>query len=496
MERIIFLILISLSELALSQGFNHHWLIGSQWVNTVPKGRVFIDSTNFSFQTELRDMAFMGTDGSISDAQGNFLMSSNGVWVANANNDTMLNGTGLNPGPFVDQWPNGLILPYANVFLPFPGDTTKYALIHHSAEFNGQYYPATELFYSTIDLSLDNGLGAIVQKNNVILSASLNWGIGTCKHANGRDWWIVVQKDLTDEIHILLLTPDGVFDNGSQHLGVVPSWGNATPLTFSQDGTKFGYISYSQSSIDSCFTFIADFDRCLGLFSNTRIFNFYPSGYLWGFAFSPNSKLAYANTTGRIFQLNIDSMTIDTIALYDGFISGAPPNCCQTSFAFEYLAANGKIYLTSGSGVQHLHEINYPDSTGLACDVQQHAINLGVWHFRSVPNHPNYNLGPVVGSVCDSLNIIGIEELKHDFKFSISPNPTSDGYIKLVYLLPQNKNGVFEVYNITGQLVYKRNLPPWSTLQFVQLPELSNGVYTCVIKSGYERVGRKLVFMK
>ena len=491
---IIFILLLIASKMVYSQGYNHQWLIG-YWPDPYFNGRLNFDSANYIYNQELRDMKFRGTDGNISDAQGDFLMSSNGVWVANANNDTMLNGTNLNPGTFVNQWPNALPLPYANVFLPFPGDTTKYVLIHHSAEFNGQYSPAMELFYSIVDLSLDNGLGAVVSKNNLMLSDTLNWGIGACKHANGRDWWIVVQKDLTDEIHVMLLTPDSIFDYGSQHLGVVPSWGNVTPLTFSPDGTKFGYISYSQNSIDSCFTFIADFDRCTGLFSNTRVFNFYPSSYLWGFAFSPNSKLAYANTTSRIFQLNIDSMSIDTVALYDGFISGAPPNCCQTSFMFEYLAANGKIYLTSGNGVQHLHEINYPDSAGLACDVQQHAINLGVWHFRSVPNHPNYNLGPVVGSACDTLTI-GLEELKHDFKFSISPNPTSDGYIKLVYLLPQNKAGVFEVYNVTGQLVYKMNLPPWSTLQFVQLPELSNGVYTCVVKSGYERVGRKLVVIK
>jgi hypothetical protein len=493
MERIILLILISLSELALSQGFNHHWLIGSQWVNTVPKGRVFIDSTSFSFLTEFRDMAFMGTDGSISDAEGNFLMSSNGVWIANANNDTMLNGTGLNPGSEVNTWPNGLILPYANVFLPFPGDTTKYALIHHSAEFNGQWYYMPEIFLTVIDINLDNGLGGVIQKNTSLIQGAFNTGIGTCKHANGRDWWIVFQKDLTDEIHVLLLTPDSVFDYGSQNLGVVPSWGNVTQLTFSQDGTKFGYTSYTPTiGVDSCFTFVADFDRCSGQFSNTRIFNFFPSGPFWGFSFSPNSKLAYANTSARIFQLNLDSMSIDTLATYDGFISGAPPNCCQTSFMFEYLAANGKIYLTSGNGVQHLHEINYPDSAGLACDVNQHAINLGVWHFRSVPNHPNYNLGPVVGSVCDSLSV-GIEEQEYDFHFGISPNPTDDGFIKIIYLLPQNKPGIFEVYNITGQLVYRMNLPQWSTMQFIQLPELSNGVYTCVIKSGYERVGKKLV---
>jgi hypothetical protein len=197
-----------------------------------------------------------------------------------------------------------------------------------------------------------------------------------------------------------------------------------------------------------------------------------------------------------VFQINTATLLIDTVANYDGFISGFPPTCCGTTFMHAYLAANGKIYLTSGNGVQHLHEINYPDSAGLACDVQQHAINLGVWHFRSVPNHPNYNLGPVVASICDTLNIIGITEQHHDFKFSISPNPTNDGYIKLVYLLPQNKSGKFEVYNMTGQLVFEMNLPPWSTLQFVKLPELSSGVYTCVVKSGYERAATKLVMMR
>ncbi|MBL7923967.1 MAG: T9SS type A sorting domain-containing protein, partial [Bacteroidia bacterium] len=113
----------------------------------------------------------------------------------------------------------------------------------------------------------------------------------------------------------------------------------------------------------------------------------------------------------------------------------------------------------------------------------------------AVPNHPNYNLGPVVGSVCDSLSV-GLPEPVHDFRFSISPNPVTDGNVQIVYLLPDNKPGEFEVYDITGKLVYKMYLPPWSTLQYVHLPELSNGVYTCVIKSGFDRVGEKLVVMR
>jgi hypothetical protein len=159
-----------------------------------------------------------------------------------------------------------------------------------------------------------------------------------------------------------------------------------------------------------------------------------------------------------------------------------------------YLAANGKIYITSGSGVQHLHEMNYPDSAGVACDIQQHAINLGYAQLRAVPNHPNYNLGPVIGSICDTLGV-GLPEMQHDFHFGISPNPVADGPVKIIYLLPENKSGIFEMYNITGQLVYKVNLPPWSTLQYVDLPSLSEGVYTAVVRSGYERSAKKLIVM-
>lgn len=477
----------------LGQGLNHQWLLGyGNWAN---KGRIVFDSSSYTFSVEQRKMKFNGTQGNICDANGNFLMSSNGVWIANANNDTMLNGAGLNPGSHVNSYPNGLYLPNANVFLPFPGDTTKYILVHHSAANNGLYETVYELLYSIVDITQDNGLGGVVLKNQIAFSDTMNWGLAACKHANGRDWWIVMQKDSTDEIYQLLYTDNGVINYGTQHLNIVPSWGNVTQLTFSQDGTKFGYTSYSPNNIDSCFAFVVDFDRCSGLFNNTKVFSFYPSNPFWGFAFSANSKFAYANTSINIFQLNIDSMTIDTVATFDGFISGFPPSCCGTNFMHEYLAANGKIYLTSGNGVQHLHEINYPDSAGLACDVQQHAISLGVWNFWSVPNHPNYNLGPVLGSICDTLSV-GLNDIKHDFRFGISPNPTNDGFIKILYSLPQNKPGIFEVYNITGQLVYSMNLPQWSTMQLIQLPELSNGVYSCVVKSGYERVGKKLVVVR
>ena len=480
--------------ISFGQGFyNHQWLLGNFFFIQDPKGRIVFDSASFVHSVEYRKMPFLGTEATICDAQGNFLMSSNGIWIANATNDTMLNGSGLNPNGITSNWPFGLPMTNNAMFLPFPGDTNKYLLFHHTGTDDGVGLPATELYFSKIETN--NAIDSVVNKNQIVFSDTLNWGIGACKHANGRDWWIVMIKHNTSIIYKVLITTNGIYSVSQQNLFTPLAKYTSMQLIFSNDGNKFAYSTYQLGTNNSSLI-LFDFDRCNGNFSFIDSFGLTTNQYIWGNSFSSSGKLVYACSSTNIFQINIDSLTVDTVATYDGFISPPGQTCCATSFWNMYLAANGKIYITSGSSVQHIHEMNFPDSVGLACDVQQHAIDLGSYlHLRAVPNHPNYNLGPVVGSACDTLTI-GVEELKHDFKFSISPNPTSDGYIKLVYLLPQNKSGVFEVFNITGQLIYQMNLTPWSTLQFIKLPEMSSGVYTCVIKSGYERVAKKLVVLK
>jgi hypothetical protein len=97
----------------------------------------------------------------------------------------------------------------------------------------------------------------------------------------------------------------------------------------------------------------------------------------------------------------------------------------------------------------------------------------------------------LVGSACDTLTNIN-DLTEHDFRFSILPNP-NNGNFKIMYLLPQNKTGRLEIFDLSGRVVYSQNLPQWSAIQFISLPKLSNGVYSCVITSGNERVHKKLV---
>jgi hypothetical protein len=491
MRKLLFWILVFAPIIAFSQGENAIWLLGDQFYQ-FDKGRMTFDSTSYNYQKEFRKMAVLGTEATISDRNGNFLMSSNGVWIANATNDTMLNGGGLNPGAEVNSNPNGLLLDNANIFLSFNSDTNKYFLIHHTCDFDGISYLAFQMFLTKIDLSLDNGKGAIISKNDTVFSDTLNWGIGACKHANGRDWWVVMQKHNSDVVYAVLFTPDGVNTIVTQHLNVPFAWYNSTSLVFSNDGNHFSYIRYYPPTKESTLQLL-DFDRCNGVFNNPRIVPLTSNSFIFGNSFSPNGQYVYANTSEYLFQIDVNTLQVDTVATYDGFCYPNNPWC--TTFFNEYLAANGKIYITSGSSSQHIHEMNYPDSAGVACDLQQHAIFLDMWNFRAVPNHPNYHLGPVIGSICDSLSVGQEEYYSQIQNFQISPNPLKDGPLQIMYLLPQNLPGLFEVYDLNGKIIYQQKLPPWSSMQSINLPSLRAGLYSCVIRSGGSVVSKKLLKM-
>jgi len=480
---------------AFCQGFNHTFLIG--YAASMNKARINFDTNSVAVVGEVREMSFFITQGNISDKNGNLLMASNGCWIANGLGDTMLNGANINPGFFTSDNcapTSGLPLIHGNLFVPSPGDTNSYILLHQTGNYDAGL-SSTELYFSKIDMSLDSNKGGVFQKNSIILQDTLSWGIAACRHANGRDWWIVALRDNSNIILKLLCTPSGIALVGSQALGVPFAYSNACQPTFSPDGNKFAYTYTYSGATPLHDVRLFQFDRCTGNFSDTTYLVFNDGSAGFGLAFSPNSKYLYFSNFQKIYQINTDTIDIaaslEIVAINDTFYSPSPP--FQTDFYLMYLAGDGTIYISSGNGVLDLHYINLPDSGGISCDVHQHDLPLPCFSARGNVNHPNYYLGPVVGSVCDSLVHVGINEANgHDFHFSVSPNPITAGYMKIVYLLAQNKSGLLEVFDINGRVVYKIPLPPWSTLQQVRLPQLANGIYNAVITSGEQRTGRKI----
>ena len=221
MKRTLFiLLLISSTQSLFAQGLSNNYLFGRD--NSINPPLITSKRAKFNFFTgtavlspDSFKMKFSETEGNISDANGNLLMSSNGIWIADASGDTMQNGSNLNPSAYTNGYKSiGLTLPDANVFIPYPGDTSKYILFHMTG--NLDTLPSSELYYSVIDMNLNNGLGGVILKNQQIIKAHLSSGIGACKHANGRDWWIVAVKDSSNIIFKILVTPLGISSISSQ----------------------------------------------------------------------------------------------------------------------------------------------------------------------------------------------------------------------------------------------------------------------------------------
>lgn len=475
------------------QGLNNLWLGGFDSEAPPPFGGVDLDfqSGSMTISTVSRAIGYRRTSANITDPNGNLLFSTNGAFVANAAGDTMLNGSGLSPSWYADQYPEGLYIPQGVLILPKPDSPGLYYLFHGSADvWAGPH--ALYLYVTTIDMSLDGGTGAVVLKNQVVISDELNTGrLTAVRHANGRDWWVFCHKVNTDIFYRLLVSPEGVSVNGTQAIGVirVPDAGQAC---FSPDGSRFAYYWGEPGEDLDLFRF----DRCSGLFYDPVYVSTPYSHSLGGrgVAFSPNSRYIYVSSVYNVHQYDAEAADIAAsmvhIAEWDSTYSPFPP--FATLFNIAQLAPDGKIYIGTGNGTDKLHVIHDPDSAGLTCNMEQHGIALPRYFSNSLPNHPNYHLGPVDGSVCDSLGInTGLAEAELQQAVQAYPNP-SNGNFTLSYAVQPNA-GVLEVRDLSGRLVLRERLPAWSQMHRVVLEVQAEGMYQCRLVWGTQQATTRIV---
>ena len=480
------------------QGISNHWLLGYGSITGYPWGISHFDFNNGAptIYYDSLGMEFNHTESTIADSTGALLFYTNGYYIADVTGDTMQNGSGLSPGIYAQAFSDGFLIQQGTLIIPKPGFTNIYYLFHTTCDLflivpnNGS---SLHFYVTTIDMNLHGGLGGVItgQKNVSLLNDSLNNGkITACKHGNGRDWWIVTHKLNTDIYYKFLITPYGIQGPYSQQVGDihVDDTGQAK---FSSDGSKYAYYDW-RNKLE-----IFDFDRCTGMFNNPIVGMVDTViGGNDGVEFSPNSQLLYVSNGYYVYQYDLIAANVlasqTLIATWDTFVS--PITNAVISLRLQQLGHDGKIYITSGNSSEYMHIVNYPDSLGTACNLVQHGLLLPSIYFNTLPNHPNYFLGRLIGSTCDTV-WQGIEESEHDFHFRVYPNPIVNNSLHIGYLLPQSKSGVFLIYDVTGKIVFKYNLPQWSNEQVFNLPKLSDGVYQCIIKSNNFIATKKLIMI-
>ncbi|MCW5921129.1 MAG: PKD domain-containing protein [Saprospiraceae bacterium] len=254
--------------------------------------------------------------------------------------------------------------------------------------------------YSVIDMSKNSGEGKVIVKDRAIIDDKFGYGQFTAvKHGNGRDWWLPMPVDIGNKIHISLLTKDTAYLHHSQHIG--PAWdrNGGFQASFSPDGSK--YVRYNRFHG----VFIYDFDRCDGMLSNLVHFPFNDTtqGIYGGCAISPNNRFLYVADFDYLYQFDLWANDIlyskELIGIYDGHISSL-----WTKFSYIINAPDGRMYIIPPNTTSAIHVINRPNLPGAACDFRQHDIEFP-YPYGNTPIFPNFRLGPLDGSPCDTLGL-------------------------------------------------------------------------------------------
>lgn len=286
----------------------------------------------------------------ISDPSGNLLFYTDGITVWNRNHIPMPNGNGLMGNPSSTQ--SGLIV-------PTPGNPDQFYVFTSSAVEWGNH----DVRYSIVDLTLDGGMGDVVQKNTFLFDPSAE-KLTAVEHANGTDIWLLTRRGIGNRFYAYRITPAGLTAPVISNLGVMLNDGPDSLGYFkvSPDGTKAALV-YSDLEVE-----LMDFNTATGQFSNVReigdgdLFGYY------GVEFSPSGRFVYVtNLDGDLFQY--DTLAADV----KGSRIQLPSN--TTLSGALQLAIDGKIYIADANEPT-LSVIEDPDVLGIGCNVNYNAISL------------------------------------------------------------------------------------------------------------------------
>jgi hypothetical protein len=396
-----------------SQKHDELWLLGygSNPINTIYGGTVIDFSvTPPDMYYEFRPMRFRQANASMCDTAGNLLFYTNGIYIANALHEPMENGTGLAAGPAGahNQGLYGYILDQGVMALPWPGHDSLYCIILMDKELTPSQnsFQSSNLYFTEVNMNENNGLGTVTKINQVLITDALHKGkVTATRHANGRDWWLLIRRYGSNQYYRIHFDDKGLLIRGIQNIGELIPSNSIGQAVFSPDGTKYANVHIAGSAGDPIYVSIYDFDRCSGELSNPAQFTYADTAWAGGIAISPNSRFLYVSSFRYVYQYDLEADDIEssriTVAEWDGFYDEHPN--FPTTFYLAQLGPDGKIYINSSSSTRYLHVIDQPDSLGLACGLCQHCVELPTKNSFSMPNFPNYRLGHLEGSACDTL---------------------------------------------------------------------------------------------
>jgi len=297
----------------------------------------------------------------ISDADGNLLFYSDGIYIWDKNHNLMPGANGIGNNILVGDPSSS----QAGIVVPRPGYPNRYYVFAVPVQNTNP-----GLSYAEVDMTLRGGLGDVLAhyKNPALLTPTSE-KIAAVRHADGVRYWLLAHAKASGTYYAFLIDQNGV--NTTPVASAIGQAGNGGVwavqtigyLIVSPDGKKVAAAHY----VNDVEFELMDFNNATGRFSNLKVLvapEMQQNAY--GVAFSPNSKVLYGSGLRSIYQWDI---------------TRADPNEARTeilrkSVGAMQLGPDGKIYV-SPYGAAKLDRIDCPNTLGLNCNYQQNVVDLG-----------------------------------------------------------------------------------------------------------------------
>ena len=408
--------LVSISKSVEAQKEGDTWVIGYYSGGSPNYSVMHLDfrDLNMSINWHFDEVMHMSeTAANICDSDGDAILWTNGMEIFGkygeyivdtiAYSDDVLsywnwfNVEGI--GPIGFPYHDGAII------LPVPDHENEFMVLYHYMSVATQAYDgAIEYRMARIRMQSDSSFvteykDAVLEKYDFLSST-----LSATRHANGRDWWVLAMEATGSKYFAYLLDPTGIklHHVGEVDINLIEGTGQAR---FSPSGNLFARMDILDFEDGQNITLFS-FDRCSGQLVYMDQFNT-NFGFFTGVAFSPSDRYLYADDNRHLWQWDMSATDIASsqtlVDTFDGFIQ---PGWFEMDFGPLVNGPDGRIYIIPPAGSsEFIHVIDRPDELASECRFLQHHIDLKVPNGRSAPNLPNFRLGPLDGSPCDTLGL-------------------------------------------------------------------------------------------
>ncbi len=372
MKKLLLSLFIFTSNLILAQGEASKWYFGNF------AGLDFSSGTPTALTNMPTNYSNLNSEEgctTISNSAGELLFYTNGKIVWTKNHTIMANGTELGGDQSSTQ---------SAIIVPAP-ETPNIYYIFTVDEHN---YNRQGLSYSIVDMSLNNGLGAVTTKN-VNLLAKCAEKITAVKSNNCNEFWVIAygnqNANTTNNLNAFFafkITPEGVNPNYvrsifNENAGLRDGRGY---LKVSADGSK---IAIAHQGLYERGLILYDFNNSTGIVSNAQ--PLYPQDDSTGYYYNAQPYGVEFSLSGRFLYTTFTMNNNDTDAIlmqYDlqDNNSGRLVSRDVTFRGALQMAPDGKIYRSLSEsydlGSKYIGVIQNPESLGTAANYLHNAIDI------------------------------------------------------------------------------------------------------------------------